>query len=41
LEKKFENLNLNSENVMMGQFKEHVHLVFKKCSEFRAAATHD
>ena len=32
LEEKFENLDLNTENVMMSQFKEHVHLIFKKCS---------
>jgi hypothetical protein len=41
LEEKFKNLNLNSENIVMGQFKKHVHLVFKKCSKFRTASTHN
>ena len=41
LEEKFEDLNLDSENVMMCKFKKHVHLVFKKCPKFRTASTHN
>ena len=41
LEEEFENLNLNTENVMMGQFKQHIHFIFKKFLELRTTATHN
>jgi hypothetical protein len=40
LEEKFENLNLNSENVMMSELEQHVHFIFKKTLKLRIITSH-